>query len=299
MSIMLKRRNGETTPYRNSEYIPLFYAIPCEVLENCGEVFLQIPRKPYFLFHDWKVIELIESDLFANLIIDATAFMVWNFMGLHAGRESYSGYEPSWRYAHAPQYWATVLTEENIILPINKLMQLCHIDRYFEYQYISLDEAEVYLKYIVPLTMERYGMNAVIEVAKEFRCFEDFDYRDSRQKIDFHRKWYHTRTQHPQISLDAYKETYAEYNDGREWDIIDENFDLEDNTTSQILIEQFLSTLSEKDRQILVLRMEGRTYEDIAQQLEYKNHSGVQKRIKKIGLAYEQYIGVDYYFGEM
>ena len=45
-----------------------------------------------------------------------------------------------------------------------------------------------------------------IDTAKEFRCFEDFDYRNSRQKIDFYRKWYHTRAKNVTVeSLEEIK----------------------------------------------------------------------------------------------
>ena len=57
-----------------------------------------------------------------------------------------------------------------------------------------------------------------------------------------------------------------------------------------------LKTLSEKDMAILQMRMEGKTLEEIAKKLGYKNHSGVLKRIRKIGLAYEKFTGVDYGF---
>ena len=42
--------------------------------------------------------------------------------------------------------------------------------------------------------------------------------------------------------------------------------------------------------------MSGDTLEEIAEKLGYKNHSGVLKRIRKIGQAYETYTGVDYGF---
>ena len=48
--------------------------------------------------------------------------------------------------------------------------------------------------------------------------------------------------------------------------------------------------------QILDLRMSGGTLDEIAEKLGYKNHSGVLKRIRKIGQAYEAYTGVDYGF---
>ena len=59
-----------------------------------------------------------------------------------------------------------------------------------------------------------------------------------------------------------------------------------------------MSTLTDKDRRILELRMQGATLEEIAEQLGYADHSGVLKRIRKIGQAYEKYAGVDYGFNE-
>ena len=72
--------------------------------------------------------------------------------------------------------------------------------------------------------------------------------------------------------------------------------DVEESAVAQALVDQFKATLSEKDMQILELRMSGDTLEEIAEKLGYKNHSGVLKRICKIGQDYEAYTGVDYGF---
>lgn len=58
----------------------------------------------------------------------------------------------------------------------------------------------------------------------------------------------------------------------------------------------FMKTLAGKDKQILEMRMEGYTLEEIADKLGYANHSGVLKRIRKVGQAYEKFTGVDYGF---
>ena len=108
MPILLKRKNGEITPFRNAEYISAFYFIPKSILDKCGEEINSISRNPRKLLQDRRAIEVIESDLFKLVIIDAYAFMVWPFMGLGAKREIYSGYEPSWRYAHAASIPRTI-----------------------------------------------------------------------------------------------------------------------------------------------------------------------------------------------
>ena len=74
---------------------------------------------------------------------------------------------------------------------------------------------------------------------------------------------------------------------------------MEGAAVTQADAERFLAELPEKDRQILQLRLEGYTLEEIAERLGYKNHSGVLKRIRKIGEAYQQYANVDLDFDIM
>ena len=63
-------------------------------------------------------------------------------------------------------------------------------------------------------------------------------------------------------------------------------------------VMRFMGTLSEKDRQILYLRMQKRPFAEIARRLGFKTHSAVLKRVRKIGKAYERYMGEDFGFSE-
>ena len=45
---------------------------------------------------------------------------------------------------------------------------------HFRFQYISMEESQKRLSYIVPQVMKQYNIDKVIEVIKEYRCFEDF-----------------------------------------------------------------------------------------------------------------------------
>ena len=290
--------DGTVSAYRNSEYIPLFYVFPKDILEEAGEIFLEVPRNPNFLFFDRKWIDFVESDLFLQFIIDATAYIVWPFMGLGAAREIYSGYEPSWIFAHKPQYWLEGLVEEGIILSVNELYRYCKKEVNVKFKYSEFEDIEVYLNHTVKSVMAKYEMYEILNIAKEFRCHEDFDYRHSNQKTDFIRKWYHTRTQHQVISLDAEIDKYAEYNDGQELVFEGSSQNTEEQVISEVMVKQFMESLSEKDRKILKMRLEGYTQEEIAEELGYKNHSGVQKRITKIGLAYQEFTKVDLGFDE-
>lgn len=294
MPILLTRKDGSLTPFRNIEYLPFYYFIPQSFLACCGEELNSLPRNPQQLVMNRAACEIVESDLFLLLIIDAAAYMVWPHMGFSEYMEIYSGYDPAWKFAHNPDFWIRELIDERILPTADKLLKYC--DSWCGY--VPEADVNLYLSHAVPAAMEKYHMNEVIQVAQEHRCFEDFDFRNSNQKTDFTRKWYHTRTQHPQISLESFQEDYMLAHNGVQWDHEDESVHVESEVISETFVEDFLSTLTDKDRQILELRMQGYTLQEVADMLGYKNHSGVLKRIRKIGQAYEKYANEDLGFSE-
>ena len=83
-----------------------------------------------------------------------------------------------------------------------------------------------------------------------------------------------------------------------DWDIPDEDSDMNRTVLEPMAVTEFLASLSKTDRQILTMRMEGITLEKIAKKLGFKTHSAVHKRIRKIGLAYEKYSGEDFGFSQ-
>ena len=205
MPIMLTGKDGPPTPFRNAEYIPFYYFIPKSILSRCGAELNAIPRNPQVLLRNRAACEFVESDLFQLLIIDATAFMVWPYMGFGEYMEIYSGYDPAWRFAHCPDYWIQELTDEGILASAGELFKGCHS----ELGYVPEWQIDIYLRYIVPNVMKKHRMDEIIQVAREYPCFEDFDFRKSNQKTDFIRQWYHTRTKHPMISLEEFQEAYV------------------------------------------------------------------------------------------
>ena len=52
MPILLKRRNGKITPFRNAEFIPTYYFIPEIILERSEMELSNIPRNPGKLLHN-------------------------------------------------------------------------------------------------------------------------------------------------------------------------------------------------------------------------------------------------------
>lgn len=285
MPIMLKRKNGEIKPLKHSPYLPAYYFIPKELLDRCPEPLRKIPRCLGKLIRDEEAVATLESDLFENLMMDAFAFMVWPFMGRREYMQIWSGYDSLWLFAHDCDTWITGLTEAGIIPTEDWILT----DMYVDIGFLSLESINVILSIYVPLIMAKYDMPAVERIIEENRCFEDFDFRNSRQKIDFYRKWYHTRTQHPQISLEGFQEEYAETHNGKQWDAPDESADLAETVESSAFVEDFLKTLSPTDRRIVELRMEDVTLEEIAKEVGFKTHSAVLKRLKRIGKKYLEY----------
>ena len=95
------------------------------------------------------------------------------------------------------------------------------------------------------------------------------------------------------IMEEELKEKYAKNTDGIEWDIADDSVNVESTVLEPIAVSKFLDTLSETDRKILTMRMDDVTLEKIAEELGFKTHSAIHKRIRKIGLAYEKFSGED------
>ena len=54
------------------------------------------------------------------------------------------------------------------------------------------------------------------------------------------------------------------------------------------------STLTDKDQEILRLRMQGHTEQEIADKVGYKTASAVHKRIAHIANAYEDFVTSEY-----
>lgn len=293
MPIYLFRDDGTVSEFKNADYIPAYYFLPEEILSMWSSEYQRIPRSFNALVDDNEAVAAIENDAFLAFLLRSYAYLIWPFMMPGVGAEIYSGIEPAWIFAHNPNYWIRTLTLQGVIPSIDFVAERLG-NRQFPF--LPWDMINKHLPLAVEVTMRNNNMREIIKVAEEYRCFEDFDYVNSRQKTDFYRKWYHTRTKHPIISLEEYTENCALHHNGVEWDTADGLQDFEKFIDAQILVDQFKATLSEKDMQILTLHMDGYTLEEIAKKLGYKNHSGVLKRIREIGLAYQKFTGADYGF---
>ena len=143
---------------------------------------------------------------------------------------------------------------------------------------------------VTDMVIAEQNWQPMIDAIWENRTVEDYETTSSTVKTDFMRKWHHNRSG-KSISLDEMMES----EDGDIFDVADSRSDFENSVISEMQITSFAeSTITEKDREILKLRMESYTEQEIADKVGYKTASAVHKRIAKIANAYEDFVTAEY-----
>ena len=141
--------------------------------------------------------------------------------------------------------------------------------------YLTHELAAETTRDMVEFFIKHSNFNKWLEVVKGHRAHEDYDSRRSSVKMDFHRKWYHTRAKVKVLDFIQVDEpSYYPY----------------EGIDSRLDVERFSSRLDYKNQRIVKLLLAGYTQVEIAQKLGFANHSGVSKRIKKIGAEFLEYI---------
>jgi hypothetical protein len=118
-------------------------------------------------------------------------------------------------------------------------------------------------------------------------CEEDFERFRTYVRTDFIRKWYHTRSERVQIV--PFEECTRGSDEDYHSTIVSDPYDMSEHSASEDYCQRFKKRLSERDLEILEMREDGFTFEDIAEKLGYKNHSGVVKRMQAIKKEFIKY----------
>ena len=256
--------------FRGHDSLMMFYLLPEEVVARTE--LTDFPRDPYKALDDPKWREVYESDYFQLALADTWAWLVWDHLGIRGGKEQFSGYDPFWLMVHAYTMWMRVFMAMGM-----------HAERYFDgvdpgdmLRYLTQEETvEQFVVPMVEYYRKHSGFNDWRDAVQELRCHEDFDSRRSSVKIDFHRKWYHSRAKVKVLDFIQVDEpSYYPF----------------EKIDSRLDVERFTGMLDEKNQSIVKLLLAGYTQEEIAKKLGFANHSGVCKRIKKIGAAFLEYM---------
>ena len=282
----------------NASYYPAFLFIPYEMLWAGEREFWNIPRCFNDLLRSETGISILQKDYFIYNLSHCYSLMVWQVIHkkykVHLVRQVFSNDNPIVTISYLVNFWIDGL-EKAHILPTKETFLKDPYYRYHKFGYQDMESAVDILTPIVISIIEEYGFDEIIETVKKYPCHEDFSDWGSTAKIDFERKWNHSRAKHKPVSLEQVQQQYAQDYDGAELDFADESYNLEKDVVGSVHAENFLKTLSDKDRAILELRLKERTMKEVADELGYKTHSAVLKRLKKIGIAYQEYSGK--YFG--
>ena len=265
----------------NIRYLPLVYFLP-EDLFSQYPTLRRLPRDLSALAASEELISLVDSDQFLKEIMDAAASLAFPHFGFGGWKEHYTGWCPVWRLSYALPLW--VKGVEQITgwgLQVLFRMPPHTPIPFFPPEYVS----EVF-SLAVKRAIKEQGWQPVLDAVREMPCDEDFEPWDTNVRKDFLRKWYHTRSKRVQtVSLEACIE---DENSGIH-EIADPAGDFTMQVEAEDFCQRFKATLSDKDMEILELRVEGQTYGEIADRLGYKNHSGVVKRMEAIKKRFIQY----------
>ena len=143
--------------------------------------------------------------------------------------------------------------------------------------------ADLFLSVMMNKLMQVESVPDILGVSKEIGAHEDFasTANTNFNKVDFKRQWNHTRTRVGELeSLDQMEDIEQKTPElATEFSEDDPQAQLEMVET----IKEFYAFLSdETDIKIFKLKANGYTQKQIAEQLGFKTHSAVGKRLKKI-----------------
>ena len=276
-------------------WLTLFYALPRELAEKYPES-RKIPRSPYEVLREGSYGAVAKSRMLRMLVWDCYSWAAWqffkvkdrhgNYREIPGSRAHYSGMFTLWRLSYAIIPYIRMKFEKYGL----GFQNLYNMPRGAEVPWLTYQQFSNLVGNLTDMIIEEENWQPMIDAAWEIRSPEDYDDKFSTVKNDFLRTWHHSRSAKP-ISLDQMMEN----EDGDIFGVEDPAGDFEQTILSEMQIASFAAkTLSEKDMEILQLRMQGYTEKEIADKVGYKTASAVHKRIAHIANAYEDFVTSEY-----
>ena len=280
----------------NKFWVSMFYALPKELVSHAKR-YLDFPRCPYDVLRTDKYDDFID-DAFVELVLDCTAWASWQMLqvpdkkGRHRPMPGsilhYSGDFHIWTLC----YSVPVLLRRKLQAGTPFSFQsLARMPRGMQVPWLEYQQYGQLFGTLIPQIVKEQNWQPVIDEAWQNRVPEDFSTFHSRTKSDFLRQWTHSRTKvGASLSTDEMKE--QEDDAPQKIEIPQAAF--EGELLQRLRLNDFASTLQERDRQILQMKMNGQTAEQIAAVVGYSTHSAVVKRLQRIGEMYQEYTRKEY-----
>lgn len=280
-------------------WLTLFYALPRELVEK-RPAYFSIPRNTTRLFADDAAMKLIEDDSFLELVWDCYAWAAWQFFQIPhkdgtyhdiPGEWShYSGDFPLWRMSY------------DIIRHFRRKFET-ELDWSFQRLFTMPDDAEVpWLTYqqfsnlvgnLTDQIIAEENWQPIIDEIWNNRQAEDYNRGQNSNKRDFLSSWNHDRTA-KHISLESVRADGIKMDGDMLYDIEAPRSEFTEKILSQSAVDSFRDSLTEQDRLILQMRVEGFTQQEIADELGFKTTGAVSKRIAKLAAMYEKFVSDQY-----
>ena len=269
--------------------------MPKELAEKYPDA-LKIPRSPYEVLYEGSYGAVAKSDMLKMLVWDCYSWAAWqffkikdrkgNYREIPGSRSHYAGFFPLWRLSYAIIPYIRMKFEKCGL----GFQNLYNMPKGVEVPWLTYQQFGNLVGNLTDMIVAEQQWQPVIDAAWEMRSPEDYDDKFSVPKNDFMRKWHHNRSG-KSISLDKMMET----EDGSVLAIADPRAEFEKDIMDENQIEAFKkSTLTDKDQEILRLRMQGHTEQEIADKVGYKTASAVHKWIAHIANAYEDFVTSEY-----
>ena len=267
-------RKDLADPLPQLKLLPMFYLFPQDLLDSSE--FADFPRNPYTVLNSPKWMGVYGGIRFREIVADGMANMVWRHFGIKASMESFSGYYPFWMMARLGE-WIAIAEEFGF-----NTYTLATASKDFQMPVLSREQAKRLFHTFVEVFRQRYPLDEWIEAVKRHPCHEDYELsRRSKGRIDFYRRWYHSRSL-TKISF---------VGDAWEWNKLNSDlFDPWDGVDFRLDYEDFKQTLGEKDQKIIELLYKGHTQAEIAKTLGYANNRPDNKRAANIAKEYRTYM---------
>jgi len=158
-----------------------------------------------------------------------------------------------------------------------------------EIMYVVEKVAEIAGEVGTNVIMQGQQVPELFGISSRIPQHEDFSDKLSTDKITFHKKWTHSDTKLGAPLL------FSELSENEATDIEGAKNFFGSNPGMEIKYnffrDEYAKTLDGIDREIYYLSEQGYKQKEIAEKLGYKNHSAVSKRMKKMNIDFQEFLG--------
>ena len=280
-------------------WMTLFYALPQELVEK-RPAYLTLPRNITKLLSDENARKLIEDDAFLELVWDSYAWSAWQFFqiphkdgtyhDIPGEWSNYSGDFPLWRMSYDIIRYFRKKFETEMDWSFQRLFTM---PEDVEVPWLDWQQFSNLIGNLTDMIVTEQNWQPIIDEIWNNRQVEDYNSSQNARKRDFMRSWDHSRTA-KHLSLEEFAETGAALDEETLFEIAEPRAEFEEKILSQGAVEAFYATLTEEDRTILQMRVDGYTQQQIADNLGFKTTGAISKRIAKLGAKYEEFVRSQY-----